>query len=67
MLNVYDIALARVLTDEERQIIRLRYIEGWQWVDVITDLNISMTSGHEKRNKAIKKLVDVLHGTNLLN
>lgn len=28
MLNAYDIAMARVLTDEERQIIRLQYIMG---------------------------------------
>lgn len=34
MLNAYDIAMARVLTDEEGHIIWLRYIEGIQWVGV---------------------------------
>lgn len=58
-IDKIEIAM-EALQQEEKEIIKSRYIEGKFWADVAAECNYSISHAKRKRNKAIDKMLKVL-------
>jgi DNA-directed RNA polymerase specialized sigma subunit len=65
IINKIDNALSS-LTDEEKHIIRMFYIEGKSWREISININYAERTCRLKREKALKKMLKLINNAILI-